>query len=387
MEKNLDIGKVVLVTNMLPPYRIAFYERLAKATELTVISDRVNSRGRQWNQDLEKFKFKFKVLKSRAIMLKRNRDDLGYKSKRPFNLSFKVFSELRRQNPDVVITIEYGLKTLWSLLYAKLYSKKIVLWSEGTLHTEATINWIRRLLRNFITPKIDMFWTNGIESSELVRSYGSKNEAHIEEGMTGVNTDWWIKQASIYKDQKSTLRLKFGIEGKAILVNGSLIPRKGVTQLLRALDSWDTDETFSVIFLGTGVLEEEIRDWFARQEKFKLIMPGFIDPSEMPQYMAAADWAALPTLDDNWPLAVLEVMLAGLPQLFSLYNGGSVDLCRSGENGYIFDPLNEDGFVEALKKINALETYNIPDEIINEYAQKYSPESMSLRAISSLRLL
>jgi len=375
---------IALITSMIPPYRVMFYEEMAKKFNYTVIADRVNSKGRLWNQDMSIFKFDFLILNSRSIMLKRDRKDLGYNNARPFNLSMKVFPHLRALDPDVVITIEFGLKTLWSLLYAKLYGKKLILWSEGTLHTEKTINKVRLALRRFIAPRVDMFWTNGVASSDLVKSYGVAKNVPIVESMTGVNVNWWAEQRLRLIPQRENIREELGIQGKCILVNSSIIRAKGIIELMDALKSWNSNRVYTLLILGAGDLASDVEEWAKSCDNLHLLMPGFLEPEEMPRYMITADWAVLPTLEDNWPLAALEVLLMGVPQLFSCYNGGSVDLCEKGITGHLFDPLDKEDFVSSLHKIEAMTEHRISDNIVAKYAGIYSPEAMTNRAIKSI---
>ncbi len=385
MENSNKPQKVVLLTNMLPPYRIGFYEYLAEKYDFMVLSDKVNSTGRLWKDVSKNYKFSFRIMNSSSFMLKRSRADVGYVSKREFSFSAKTFFELRKEKPETVITIEYGFKTLWALLYAKLYGKKVILWSEGTLHTEGSPNFIRRCLRKFIVPRVDVFWTNGCDSTALVNKYSPSKDVTIIEAMTGVDTYWWKSKVAESLLKRDELRSQFGIEGTCILVNGSITVAKGTPQLMKAIDAW-AKKRVSLVLIGSGELEAEVSKWAESHEFVKLIMPGFISPEKMPDYMAAADWSVLPTLDDNWPLASLEVLMSGLPQLFSCYNGGAVDLCIDGVTGYTFDPLDPDDFDRALELIDSIKQ-RVPEETIDISANKYSPNAMGERAIESISVL
>ena len=65
-------------------------------------------------------------------------------------------------------------------------------------------------------------------------------------------------------------------------------------------------------------------------------------------YYAAADAFVIPTLEDNWSLVVPEAMACGLPILCSKYNGCWPELVQEGRNGWVFDPLDEQGTTETL---------------------------------------
>jgi glycosyltransferase involved in cell wall biosynthesis len=46
----------------------------------------------------------------------------------------------------------------------------------------------------------------------------------------------------------------------------------------------------------------------------------------------------LPTLQDNWSLAVVEAMASGLPIITSVHNGLWPELITDGENGFVVTP-------------------------------------------------
>ena len=52
-------------------------------------------------------------------------------------------------------------------------------------------------------------------------------------------------------------------------------------------------------------------------------------------------------------LFFLEAMCASLPIISSKYADGARDLVSDGENGYIIDPEDVDGFAEAIQKAAA----------------------------------
>ena len=90
----------------------------------------------------------------------------------------------------------------------------------------------------------------------------------------------------------------------------------------------------------------------------------------------------LPTVDDNWPLATLETLVAGLPQLYSVYNGATSDLCVDG-TGCAFDPLDRFDFVRALRVFASAPPERIPASLIDQFSHHYSAASQAARALQS----
>lgn len=377
--------KVALVTNMLPPYRVSFYQALSKNSELTVVLDTLSEFNRSWEVEADSFDFSIETQNCRSFVYTRTRDDVNYQEKRQFHFSEKTFSTLKRIKPDVIITAEFGLRTIWSLLYGYLFKTPVIIASEGTLHTEGHVGAFKRFVRRVIVSQCERFWSNGPESTELLISYGARKEG-CDEGMTGIETTEWRQQVESFIPSREKIRRELDLSGRTFLFSGSLSPRKGIPQLLDAAATVATEGgQFSLIILGGGEYEKLVEEFKTNHPQIAVHVPGFIQREQLPKYFAAADWAILPTLDDNWPLATLETLVAGLPQLFSIYNGATSDLCRDGITGLKFDPLDPANFVAAWQQALNSEDQRISAELVEEFAQYYSPSQQASRAQISIR--
>ncbi len=373
-----------MVTNMLPPYRVSFYRETVKKTPFTLILDTMSEFNRNWDLSLDLSDLTILVQNSRSFVYRRLRTDVGYAEKRQFHFSERTFFKLRETKPDVVVTIEYGFKTLWSLLYGMVFDVPVILASEGTMHTEGHVGWFKKLVRKCMVSQCSRYWSNGPDSTALLRSYGADLRL-VDEGMTGIDTTDWRQNIEEQVQQRDVIREKWGLKGKVLLFSGSLSPRKGVVLLAEAVEQWlkeGVSEEFTLLLLGDGEERSWLDAWALRNPQVNLVMPGFIQPQDLPPFFAAADWAVLPTVDDNWPLATLETLVAGLPQLFSIYNGATSDLCTT-ETGVAFDPLDRSDFVRALRHFVEAPVARIPPEVVESFSFYYSAESQALRALES----
>lgn len=388
MNVNPQNLRVVLVTNMLPPYRVSFYHALSERLRFSLLLDTMTEFNRRWEITTDLHELDIAVQNCRSFVYRRFRQDVGYVEKRQFHFSEQTFPMLRDMQPDVVVSIEFGLKTLWSLLYGWIYDVPVILMSEGTLHTEGHVGRFKAWLRRCIVSQCTRYWSNGPDATALLTSYGA-DLSRIDEGMTGIDTDDWRARVVRSIEDREALRHRWNLQGRVLLFSGTLTPRKGVLLLLRAIEAWVAEgggEDFSLLLLGDGEDRATIEEWCQLHPEVRVVMPGFIQPQDLPPFFAAADWAVLPTLDDNWPLATLETLVAGLPQLFSCYNGASSDLCRQ-ETGLIFDPLDEADFVRALREFGNAPLDRIPDDMVVEISSYYSAEKQAERAIESFMKL
>jgi glycosyltransferase involved in cell wall biosynthesis len=126
-----------------------------------------------------------------------------------------------------------------------------------------------------------------------------------------------------------------------ILCVGNICLRKNQNAFIHALDGLAGRRAFQVILLGSADMADPYN-----KEFFKLIekrpwcrYEGFADRAKLKTYMARAALLALPSLEDNCPMVVLEAMAAGLP-VAAARVGGVPDLVDEGTTGMLFDPFS-----------------------------------------------
>lgn len=382
---NKEMSKVVMVTNMLAPYRIGFYNCLSRVVDYSVILDTMSEFNRSWNLAREALEFEVIVQDCRSFVYRRLRRDVGYSEKRQFQFSEKTYLKLREASPEVVVTIEFGFKTLWSLAYGWIHGVPVILASEGTMHTEGHVGRLKGWLRKLLVSQCSRFWTNGPASTALLVSYGA-DPSLVDEGMTGIDTAEWVASVQRHRARRDEIRRKHGLEGRVFLFSGSLSSRKGVIQMARAVEAASKERDcppFSLLILGEGEDRAWLEDWKSRNPGIRAVLMGFVQHEDLPEFFAAADWAVLPTLDDNWPLATLETLVAGLPQMFSIYNGATVDLCHP-DTGLSFDPLDEEDFRRSFSLALRSPLECVPRERMDSISHFYSAQSQAERAVASI---
>ena len=378
--------RVCLLTNILPPYRLGFYNELARLTDLHVVLDSFSTPDREWKIDPASVQFRCIVSGNRhkAVL----RPGAGYTAEtRFFNFSKRTIPELRRIRPDIVIAAELGPRTIQAALYAFTHRIPLVCYWEGTPHTESRIPAWKRWVRRLLAARADAFWVNGTESAQYVRDLRVPDEC-VYAGMTGVDTSYFLQEAAGWYDKRDSERERQGLAGTVFVCSSSLSARKGIMAYLaamRRLLELAPNANVSFLFIGDGEHRADVEAFARQHPRARVVITGFVQLSDLPRLYVCGDCFVLPTLEDCWPLATLEPLVCGLPQIFSRFNGAASDLSRWPNSGTTIDPLDREAFARQL-----LATVNSPAAAPSartcaEVADFYAPAAQAQRALASCR--
>jgi glycosyltransferase involved in cell wall biosynthesis len=185
--------------------------------------------------------------------------------------------------------------------------------------------------------------------------------------------------------ERLAIRAALGLRGPTFLYTGELSARKGIEEYLEALTILHAARVkFSAIFVGDGPQASVIQHWKAGFPEIPCAIAAAAGLLELTKYYAAADSFVLPTLEDDWARSSLEAAVAGLPQVYSQYNGASADLLAFGAAGVCINPCDIEAFVQALKDQIADGPRRMPSVGCQLLGGYYSPAQFADRAIRSL---
>ncbi len=329
--------KIILVTNIMSPYRIPTFNQLASryGKAFKVIFCRQNDHYRKWNLlDRDHLKFDFAVLNDLSIKLK----------EWEIHLANGLFSKLIREKPFLVIIEGFGFPTIFSLLYTSLFHKKLIIFSAETQHTAKAYSWFRHLLRRFMVRHAQGFIAKGSLAKEYVVSLKVPQEKiflthySIDPELLGLDPNK-------AKEKKETTEKK-----KRILYVGRLTRLKGVDLLIRAYKQ--VKEKYPNIELGLvgdGPDEDEFKKLAEGTDDISF--EGYKQYDQLLPYYLNSDLFVFPTLRDVWGLVVNEAMMCGLPVICSKYAGCCQDLIREEENGLVVDPQNLEELSDSISDL------------------------------------
>ncbi len=135
-----------------------------------------------------------------------------------------------------------------------------------------------------------------------------------------------------------------------IIFVGSLIPKKGLQDLISAMGNLEFIDT-SLTIVGDGYYAENLKN-LAREKlnHCDIFWKGITPPREVAELMRQSDILVLPSYTEGSPNVVKEAMATGLPVIGTRV-GGVPDLVSHGENGLLYEPGNVEALRECLLKL------------------------------------
>lgn len=139
-------------------------------------------------------------------------------------------------------------------------------------------------------------------------------------------------------------------EGPVLLFLGRVGARKGVPELVEALDRISGIEGWRAVIAGDGDVAETRERIAALGLAARVTVPGWVGPEEARALLASSDILVLPSFDENLPMSVIEGMSAGLAVVATPV-GAVEDVLRDGETGLLVPPGDAAALAEALRAL------------------------------------
>ena len=154
-----------------------------------------------------------------------------------------------------------------------------------------------------------------------------------------------------------------------LLVVGKVCVRKNQNAFIRALDPLAARTRFRLVFAGDATAAVPYEAEFLEMVRARPWCQhvGFTDRETLKNYLRDAALLALPSLEDNCPMVVLEAMAAGVPVLAANV-GGLPDLIEDGRNGLFCNPLEAASMAAGVARL--LESPALGQQLAAEAKQR-----------------
>jgi glycosyltransferase involved in cell wall biosynthesis len=261
----------------------------------------------------------------------------------PVMLARGLEGALRRAQPDVVVSSEFGPATWRALAWCRMRRRRLVVMSELTPWSDPMLSRLQRRIHRLLAPRVDGFVVFSSQGVDRLERMGVARERI---------------QVSVQSADLEPLRPVAGQraarpEGRPlrVLCVGRLVPDKNLALLIEAFAQAGFAAGEAELELcGTGPLESELRALAARLD-VPVRLRGYTAPESLPEVYRDADVLALVSTYEPFGVAVREGAAAGLPLICSVRAGAAGDVAVAGENALLVDPESRDAVAEALRRL------------------------------------
>lgn len=332
---------IVIIHNIISPYKTFLFNELHEICHnLKVLYMAETEVSREWTVNRDKLNFPYEVMFSGRV------DEV-----RILRVIIKTWKRLTILNPDVLIIGGYSYPAYWAgFFWAKLFRKKIILWSSSNKEDRRRF-FLKEKLKGFFIRRCDAANVYGKKSKDYLVKFGMKKNTVLIMGNTTDNS-FYHNETIKLKEKRDELCNQFGIPPHNFLYIGRFSQEKNVLYLLAAFNELAPEHSdWGLILVGNGPQKNKIVDYIKINDIKNVYMPGFKQKQEIPQYLAASDVLILPSISEPWGLVVNEAMASGLPVLVSKQCGCYPDIVKEEVNGFSFDPFNNKELFFIMKNI------------------------------------
>ena len=257
-----------------------------------------------------------------------------------------IETKLRQGGFDAVWIHGWGYRAQWQAIRAARRLSIPYLIRAETHTLTRSRNLIRRCGRRFFLSRMlcraaGCFYV-GRRSHRFLESMGVSS-SKLFPAHYSVDTTRFLN-TPLSQDDRREIRRRHGADDDSFVVatSGKLIPLKRIDDVIRAVGLLESHVQLWV--LGDGPQKKALQQLAAQVAPARVHWHDFVNQTEMPQRLKAADALVLASDSETWGLVLNEAMACGLPVVASDRVGAADDLIHPAETGFLY----ESGDVQAL---------------------------------------
>ena len=324
--------------NFIPPHQLPVLSELAKRVgKLTVLISTRMEPNRSWRADWGDLD----VQVQHSLTWRRPwRHPSGFTEDNFVHVPWDTLTRLRALSPDVILSGELGMRSVFSALYTSLAKKtRLVLMASMSEHTERGRGKARILLRKLLLRQCRCLVINGYSGARYVEELGLDPSRMIR-ALYAATADFF-ERGTAFRPPETCAPLA---------VFRPIRPAEGADSLSEGAPGLGGNESRAV----GGIRSDRRRPalaqiaHFAMPANVQLRVQPAIPYHALPDAYLNGGILVFPTLADEWGMVVNEALAAGVPVLGSRYAQGVEDLCVEGVNGWLYRPDVGDEMRRAL---------------------------------------
>ncbi len=314
--------RVIYWFNQPTPYVVNRFNAVADhgAVDLEAWFSEVRQPDRSWDVDEREWRFPARYIPNRRF--------LGIRLRIPL-------PELAQTRPDVFV-LEYDrLNQAIGAVAGRAIARRVAFRVLQNFDAWSKRTWWREVAKHLLFRAVDAVKVPGPDGRALAVRYGTEPD-RASVVRQSIDLARYGAAREVPASEREERRRSLGLTGCVFVYVGRLWQGKGLDEIFTAYSNLDAQlgEKVSLLIVGDGVDESHYRRLFASLPR--VVMPGFIQPAELPLWYALADCLVFPTHGDPNGLVVEEALAAGLPVIVSDAAGDIRRRVPEGVVGHVF---------------------------------------------------
>lgn len=339
--------KAVVVTNIPAPYRVPVFNKIKSFDFVAVFCAKLEP-NRLW--DVKGIAFNHIFLRE------------CYFESRPGNFvhsNFDIFSALKRERPDCVITTGFNPTHLFAFFWCILNGVPHISMTDGSYQSESSLGFLHYLIRRLVFKFSSAYIAASDGGFFLYKNYG------VDESK--------IFKSPLAVDNKKFMQ--FSSEKKYdVIFSGQIIERKMPFFFLDVCSMINRTLPIKICVMGDGPLRLDMEK-ASIERGLNVEFVGFKSQSDLPEFYAASRVLLFPTKHDPWGVVANEAMAAGVPVIISSVAGAANEIVINGENGFVCDNDVDEWSEKAIRLLLNDELYCAFSDCAKKKILSYSFEA------------
>ena len=311
---------IVFLYSEIAGYFLASVKELAKHANVLIVRWEVNKEA----------PFKFDIPKGIEVRVK---SDFSVE-----NLSKKAHDF----NPDIIVCSGWMDKEYLKIV--KSFKKQIPTVLTLDNHWTGSLKQrVASVLSPFLfTNKFTHAWVPGLPQKQFAQKLGFKNNILI--GFYCADVALYNKIHNNQSNQINSNQVK-----KQFLYVGRYVKHKGIFEMWQAFIELQNENPneWEMLCVGTG------DEWENRLTHSTIKHLGFVQPSEMEQFLLQKSVYILPSKFEPWGVTVQEFAITSCPLILSKHVGSSEQFLKDNQNGVLINEVSVESLKKAMQTIMA----------------------------------
>jgi len=290
---------------------------------------------------------------------------MSYHGLKPNEIYKQVFDLLMELKPDIIFAPATPFpEGMAAFTYRLASGTRAVMMDDAWKHTDDK-GAFTKAIKRMIHKNIDAVFVPASSHLPYFLNMGFPEE-RIVFGVDVVDNDYFSQKAEEACKNEARIRESRRLSDNYFLFVGRFLPRKGLETVIRAYTYYRKhtgQNPWGLVLVGEGKHLDSIRSLSRDIPGIIFAGPQFAD--SLCQYYALARALIVPSISDPWGLVVNEGMASGLPVIVSKGCGAAKTLVQEGENGWTFEPGDEETLTQLMIRASSL-----PSDALREMGRK-----------------